>query len=220
MIKLNNSGNINVLVFPLVVTGLLLVGAIGFGFWAFTGMQDYKNNVDAKIATATEIAIKAEDVKKAAEFAEASKNPLKTYSGPDAYGSIRLQFPKTWSAYVDTSNGSIPVNGYFAPDVVPSTIAQSSSFALRVQVQNQSYSNVMNTMNNFVSNKKGTATAYSLPKLPNVVGMRFEGEIQPNKQGSMIVLPLRDKTLQVWTESSSFKEDFDKNILPNLTFSP
>jgi hypothetical protein len=53
-----------------------------------------------------------------------------------------------------------------------------------------------------------------------VTGVRVDGQIADNIQGSMIILPLRDKTQEIWTESNSFLPDFNNNILPNLTFSP
>jgi hypothetical protein len=130
-------------------------------------------------------------------------------------------FPKTWSAYVDESGaGNMGVNGYFYPDIVPATNGKTSTFALRVVVMDQSYNNTMHSYLSFVTAKKGTVVAYSLPKLPKIVGSRLDGEIQPNKQGSMVILPLRDKTFEVWTESPQFLPDFNNNILPNLTFSP
>ena len=32
----------------LILVSVLLVAALGFGGWAFSGRQDYKNNVDQK----------------------------------------------------------------------------------------------------------------------------------------------------------------------------
>jgi hypothetical protein len=48
----SQSGAINALLLPLLVALLLLVGVAVFGVWAFGSRQDYKDNVDAKIATA------------------------------------------------------------------------------------------------------------------------------------------------------------------------
>jgi hypothetical protein len=36
----------------------------------------------------------------------------------------------------------------------------------------------------------------------------------------MIVIPLRDKTLQVWCDRPEFLPDFNNNVLPNFSFSP
>lgn len=211
----------NVLVIPLALITLFFIAAAVFGYWAYGQYQDYKNNVDQKISAANDKAVAAEDVKKDAQFAEAEKSPFKVYKGPESFGAIQVTFPKTWSAYVDegsvTSQG---VNGYFYPNVVPSLTSRDSSFALRVQVLTRSYSSVLQSFSSFVTAKKGTIVPYALPKLPSVVGVRLDGEVVSQKQGAMIILPLRDKTLEVWTEAPAFLPDFNNNILPNLTFSP
>ena len=214
-------GAVNILLAPLILAIIFFLSAIGFGVWAYQGRQDYKNNVDAKVATAVTAAKQDESVIKDKEFAEASKNPLKTYTGPAAYGTVKVQYPRTWSAYIsDTTNSDPYVNGYFFPDVVPDTSNQNTVFALRVQVAQQSYSDVLKGFQSLVQSGKVTVSAYALPKQPSIVGSRVDGQIVNNKSGSMILLPLRDKTLKVWTEAAQFEPDFNNNILPNLTFSP
>src|SRR4051794_27631814 len=106
MSKLNQVGAVNSLLLSLIIAAVLLVGALAFGGWAFSSRQDYKDNTDAKIAKAVEIAKQQESSRKDVEFKEKEKQPLRTYNGPDAYGGIALQYPKTWSGYVDdTGNG-------------------------------------------------------------------------------------------------------------------
>ncbi len=218
--KLRQNGQINILLIPLILISLFFVGAIGFGVYAFQGKQDYKNNVDAKVSVAVDKAVQAEDVKDNAQFAENYKKPLLTYHGPDAYGSVVLQYPRTWSGYVNETVGNNDLDGYFAPGVVPDIAGTSSAFALRIQVVNTSYSNSLLAFSGQVQSHKVTITPYSLPKVPDVVGSRVDGAVEPTKTGSMILLPLRDKTLKVWTNSSDFVPDFNNTILPNLTFSP
>jgi len=46
------------------------------------------------------------------------------------------------------------------------------------------------------------------------------GQIINGKKGSMVMFPLRDKTLKVWTEADQFVGDFNNSVLPNLTFVP
>jgi len=221
MKRFNEVGALNVLLIPLILVVLLFIGAVSFGYWAFSGRQDYKNNVDQKIAVANAQAVKAEDAKNTAQFNESYKQPLKVYSGPSAFGSLQLSYPKTWSGYVnETANGTTDVDGYFAPGVVPDIQSPNSSFALRIQVVDQSYSSVLQQFSNAVISKQVTVTPYHLPKLANIVGSRLDGGIVQNKQGSMVVLPLRDKTMKIWTEATQFEADFNNNILPNFTFSP
>lgn len=208
----------NVLLIPLILASVFLLGTIGFSAWAFGERQDYKNNVDQKIAAAVSEAKKEEGALKDKQYAEAAKLPLKTYNGPEEFGSIVLQFPKTWSAYIVGAAGdSEDYAGYFHPDAVPEVGQESSTFALRIDVVSEPYSEALEQ---YQDEEGISVTPYALPKLPKVTGVRIDGQIEENKKGSMIVLPLRDKTLKIYTESESYLNDFNNNILPNLTFSP
>ena len=215
----SQAGAINTLLLPLLVALLLLVGVAVFGVWAFGSRQDYKDNVDAKITTAVTAAKAAEDKVKDTQFAEQDKNPLKTYTGPAAYGSVTINYPKTWSGYVSDSGNNDPfVDGYFSPGVVPDAQDEKSSFALRVQVSSQSYSETLQSFQN--QDNSVTIQPYALPKVPNVVGVIVTGAIEQDRQGVMVILPLRNTTVKFWTESDAFKNDFSNIILPNASFAP
>lgn len=221
MIKHNQVGAVNGLLVSLIMAVLFLIGAISFGAWAFTERQDYKDNVDQKIAVASEKAKEAEGQRKEKQFAEEAKKPLKTYNGPENYGALKIDFPKTWSGYVeDKGDSGEPLDGYFAPGVVPAANDQNSVFALRIQVVSQSYSQVLQTLSSQQEQGKLTVNAYALPSLPNVVGIKATGQLTEGKNVTMIVLPLRSQAIKIWTEGSQYTSDFDNNILPTLTFSP
>jgi len=214
-------GSMNVLLIPFILVVLFLIAAGAFAVWAFNGRQDFKNHTDQKIASAVEIAKKDTAAADAKQFAEAAKQPLKTYTGPEAYGSIIIKYPRTWSAYVSETDGSsTPVDGYFQPDVVPSILSQTVTFALRLQVVQITYDQVLTQFSGLVKAGSVTVTPFKAPNVPGVVGSRIDGQITTTKRGSMILLPLRDKTLKLWTESSQYQPDFNNNILPNFSFSP
>jgi hypothetical protein len=217
----NQTGAINILLIPVVLLSLFFIGAVSFGIWAYQSRQDYKTNTDQKVDAAVVVAKQQESTVKDKEFAEKEKSPLKGYTGPSAYGSVSIQYPKTWSAYVSDDTNSDPyVNGYFSPGVVPNVTNEKAVFALRVQVVQQSYSDVLTEFQSTVDEGKATVSPYKLPKVPSVVGSRVEGQVEENKTGSMILLPMRDKTLKIWTNASQFRGDLDTYILPNITFSP
>jgi len=215
------SGDIDIWLILFIFVTIFFIGAVSFGVWAFSSRQDYKDNSDAKAAAAVKIAVEKEDVKKNNEFAEAAKNPFRTYVGPEPYGTLHVMYPKTWSAYVDTDGtGNIPVDGYFQPDTVPSVSDQKSSFALRVQISPSSYSSTLNNYNNLVKANLVKVSPFSFPKVSSAIGVRVDGQVDGNKQGSMVLVPLRDKTLKVWITATQYMDDFNNNILPNLTFQP
>ncbi len=208
------------IIITITVLVLLLLGTLGFAIWAYASMMDYKDNSDQKSAKAVAIAVQKESSNKDKEFLEKEKEPLKTYLGPETYGGLSIQYPKTWSGFVtQTDKGSTPIEGYFYPNVVPG-IQSGTNFALRVQVSSQAYDVEMKNMESRVKAGKVTAAPAVLPNVPGVNGTRFTGEVNQGQKSVLVMFPLRDKTIKIWTETPEFLNDFDKIILPNFKFTP
>lgn len=221
--KINNpeAGFVSGTVLALIVVSVVLAGALGFGGWAFMSRQDYKNNSDQKAEAAADVRQQETEDADALRYAEEAKNPLTTHKAPDQYGGVTIQYPKTWSGYVvEGQSSGMPVNNFFHPAVVPDVTERKNAYALRVQVEDKTYDAVIKTFKNDIETNKLKATPYALPKVPDTVGTRFDGEVEKDKQGSLIVLPMRNMTLKVWTEAPGFLADFNNIILANLTFSP
>ncbi len=213
-------GSINILLIPLILAVLFLFGSLAFGLWAYSGRQDYKNNTDAKIAAAVEVAQQETATKKDNEFIEREKEPLKVYQGPSSYGTISMQYPKTWAAYViESDQGSTGVDGYFHPNFVPGTNS-GANYATRLQVVNRSYGDELKAHDGEVKTGKTKAEPYQPPNVSNIVGTKLIGALGDNKNGEMVLLPLRDKTIRLWTESDQYVGDFNTYILPNFKYVP
>jgi hypothetical protein len=208
------------LIISLTLAVIFLLGAIGFGFWAYTNMQDYKYNSDEKVTTAVETAREEVSARKDAEFVEAEKKPTRLYSGPATYGSINFSYPKTWSAFVTDQNSGTTIDGYFHPGVVPG-LQSGTGFALRLQVVSSNYANEVSKWQGQVKSGKVKVSAYKAPLMQSVTGTRVEGEIQSKLQGVLVLLPLRDKTIEISTLSKDqFAGDFDSIVLPSFSFEP
>jgi len=203
-----------------IVLSMLLVITLTFGLWAFAGRQSYKNDVDSRINVAVTNAKKQTQQIDAQNYAQQAEQPLKDFQGPSTYGSLHIKYPKTWSAYINLNDGSNPINGYFEPDYVPDIGSSTSLYALRVVITSNSYAQEMQQFSGSSSSGQSKVSAFSLKSVQGVVGSRIDGQIINNKQGSMILMPLRDKTIEIWTESGQYLNDFNNNILPNITFSP
>lgn len=178
---------------------------------------DLKNNFDQKLSVATEEAAKEISAKKDAELAERGKSPLKTYQGPAAFGSIKIQYPKTWSAFVtEDDNGSTPIDGYFHPGFVPG-LGSGTAFALRLEVTETDYAQLLKK---YESDSKNGKVKVSPHQFGNTAGVRVDGEYDSRKRGSVVLFPLRDKTVRLTAETEQFMNDFNDIILKNFTFSP
>lgn len=220
MNQINQQGSINILLIPLIFTVVALLAMTGFAFWAFTERQDYKENTDEKIESAVTIAVEEAETAKDNEFIEREKEPLKDYRSPSQFGSVFIKYPKTWSAYIDESGrGNTPLQGYFYPSFVPSTNS-GRSYALRVELINRSFSQTVRSYDNFVRSGRLTSNPYQPKNVDDVVGLRLQGEISSGQQGIVILLPVRNQTLLLATESNEFYGDFENHILENLVFEP
>lgn len=216
MRKLDNSGSINVLLIPFIITLVFFLGTFGFAMWAYSERSDYKNNVDEKIATAVQVAKDQLSTEKDNEFIEREKEPLKDYKSPAQLSSVSIKYPKTWSAYVDEGD---KLNGYFSPGYVKGT-RSGAAYALRIELADKPFDEVARSFDSDVKQGKVKTKAYKPVNVKGVVGLRIDGEIDTDKQGVMILIPLREKTLKLWTESDQYKGDLEKHILPNFNFAP
>jgi hypothetical protein len=52
------------------------------------------------------------------------------------------------------------------------------------------------------------------------LGVRLDGTIAENVKGSVILLPLRDKTIRIMTQSATYVADFDKFVVPSISYNP
>jgi hypothetical protein len=218
MKRLSSSEN-GSLVPPLIIVTLLLFVALGFGAWSFMGLQDYKNNSDIKAAAAAKQATDTEALKKDAQFAEAEKSPLKTFTSSETFGSLTFQYPKTWSLYESKTTTAKPLDNFFNPNSVPDE-AFRKPYALRLQVVDVPYITILKGFDKSVASAESSMSAFRFVKVPSVLGSMVKGPVGNSDTGTMVLVPLRDKTLILWTEGTSNSADFVNSVLPSVSFTP
>jgi hypothetical protein len=212
------SGEMNTLTIPFIVTVILVIGLGGFSIWSYLNYTDAKSDLDGKISLAVKAAKKDQSTADDKVFAEQVKLPYLTYNGPSDLGSVNFKYPKTWSVYVekDGTKGSLlslemnptAVNGFdlAAPP------------ALKVSVEDAKYENVVLSYQTKV--KSGELVASPIT-ISGVAGTRFDGLFDKAKpRGSLVVLKIRDKSLQVALGSPDYLQDYNEAVLKNLTFNP
>ena len=77
-----------------------------------------------------------------AQFDERDKSPYLKFIGPEDYGRLEFDYPRTYSMYVanDAEDGGT-YQAYLHPNYVPS-IKSNGQYALQVEILNESYENV------------------------------------------------------------------------------
>ncbi len=204
-----------------IVVILLAVGfvsASAFGVWAFIGMQENQADVDKKIDAAVKVAVQKAETAKDAEFAELEKNPFRTYTGSQTYGTLTFDFPKNWNAFVEETSKTILMNFYAHPGVIPG-LEKNVNFAFRAQIVDSPYQKEAAKYEAAQKSGKVTVTSFRPKLVESELGIQLKGEVVTGKQGMMVMLPQRDKTFMFWTESEEYVSDFTK-IMDTMSFVP
>lgn len=211
---MNERGGISGSLIAIIGLIILLLGAGSAAIWAYVNYTEQKTNVDTKIQAAVADAKKAEDDAEEAKFAEREKEPNRQFAGPDDYGRLTFDYPKTWSVYVakdgSTSDG---FQAYLNPVTVPPVIA-SQQYSLRVTIEQQDYDQVVKSYQLLV--QKGDLKSSATSSNGNS-GTRLDGNFTKNLRGAAVIYKIRDKTVIVQTDADTFKPDFE-NIIKTINF--
>jgi hypothetical protein len=212
---------INFPVVVAVVLGLLAAGGLAAFAWSYSQMLHYRDNSDSIVASAVVDAKEQQLLADEAAFLEESKKPYSNFSGPADFGSVSFDYPKIWSAY-NVKNDKDGYQVYFYPNLMP-PLSEDTALALRFSVENKSYEEVVKTYNADADKGSLTATPLTIGQTEEFAGfkgLRFDGQVGKNLNGSIALFKVRDKTLSLRVDSSNWLNDFDNIILPSLNFVP
>jgi hypothetical protein len=193
----------------LIVGIIFIVTTIGLGgafAWAFMNYSDQKDNVDTKVSSAVTTAVKKQADTDAATFEAQDKKPNRQFAGPEDFGAVHFDYPKTWSTYVsnDASVGGT-FQAYLNPVAVP-PVTGNAQYALRVTIETKDYDSALSQYTSLV--KKGDLKSSTI-KINGVDSTRLDGSFSANIRGSAVVFKIRDKTVTIRSDADTFKTDFD-----------
>jgi hypothetical protein len=192
-----------------VVSIITTIAASGVMIWALINYFDQKNNVDATVSTAVATAKKDQADADEAKFNEREKEPNRQFVGPDDYGQVTFDYPKTWSVYVEKDASTTNIyQAYLNPVAVP-PVTTSQQYALRVTIETKDYDQVLTGYQSLV--KKGDLVS-SAVKIDGDNGTRLDGTFTKDIRGSAVIFKIRDKTVTIRTDADTFRADFDALI--------
>jgi hypothetical protein len=191
------------------------IAAAGLGVWALLNYFDQRDTVQSQVTTAVATAVKEQQDKDAADFLEKEKQPNRQFAGPDDYGSLSFDYPKTWSVYVakDAVAGGA-YEAYLNPVSVPPTSNKEERFALRVVIEQETYEDVIGDYEKLV--KKGDLVSKSAT-INGESATRLEGNFDKDLRGIAVIFRIRDKTVTLTTDAMTFQNDFDA-LVNSITF--
>lgn len=207
--RTGEQGAISGALLAIILLSIAVAGLGALSVWAYMNYDEQKTNVDGKIALAVETAKKEQADTDEAKFLEREKEPNRQFAGPDDYGRLTFDYPKTWSVYVakDVSKGG-SYQAYLNPITVP-TVSERQQFALRVTIEEKDYDAVIQSYQPRVKAGKLKTSAVSANGHD---GTRVEGEFSTDIRGTAVIYKIRDKAVTVRTDADTFKPDFEKLI--------
>ena len=197
-----------------VFGGLFILTLAAF-IWAFTQYLDHKNNVDGKVAAAVTEAEKNKAAELEAGFQAERDRLFNKYTTDPGLANVTLEYPRDWSFYLEQEASSREqINAIFHPTVVAS--GNPGTYGMRMQLVQRLYSEVTDDYRKGVED--GTILA-SPVRNGSVEGLRYEGQIDRDHNGAVVVFPVRDKTLLIFTDSKEYIGVFNEAVA-KLVFTP
>lgn len=212
----NERGSVNPLLVGCILLGILAAGLAGGFIWAYSSFTDQRDNVQAKVNEAVDEAKKTQRTNDEKEFTERLKEPYEQLVGPDDLGRVTFNYPKTWSVYVARDGSNNQFEAYLYPKSVPA-VNTTTAYAARILITPQSYENSLRTYEALV--KRGDLKSSPIT-ISNFTGVRLDGKFSNSRNGAAVVFKVRDKTLTVVTDASTYLGDFNDVILKSLNFNP
>lgn len=210
------------LIKTIVIIALSLVSLtfIGLFIWMYTQYDAARMDVNGQIAEAVAAANEEVTTKLEDEFAEREKEPYRTFAGPEDYGALTFEYPKTWSVYVasDASRGG-DYNAYFNPIEV-GVVSNTTLDALRVSILDTAFDDVVSKYQRELegSEAKLKLDSVTIGQNNDVVANRYTGIIPGTEfNGYIVVFKVRDKTVVLQTDSVLFENDFN-TLLTTVRF--
>lgn len=193
---------------------VLVLALGGLAIWSYLAYSEQKTNVDNKISLAVAEAKNQQATADEEKFAQREREPNRQFVGPDDYGRLVFDYPKTWSVYVakDVSRGG-NYEAYLNPITVP-PVSQTQQVALRVTIEERDYDQVVSSYEALV--KKGDLRSSAVSANGNN-GTRLDGSFSKDIRGAAVIFKVRDKTVTLRTDADTFKPDFE-NIIKTINF--
>lgn len=194
----------------IAITALALLVIIfgGFGAWSYMQYTKSSTDVNGQVEDAVAKAIKEQVEADEKKFTEREKQPLRQFAGPDDYGRLTFDYPKTWSAHQGSDiskGGGVTYTAFLHPILVPA-ITDSQKIAIRISIEQKLYEDVLKGYEKLLKKGDLQSTAWSNGKYS---GTLITGQFNKDIRGRAVVLKMRDRTLTIRSDADVFKDDFD-----------
>ncbi len=214
---MNSRGIVNVLLVTAIFMTFTTLALGGTSIYFISEYNKAKTTVDQQKADAAAAAREEQKQADEAEFVQRQKEPNRNYSAPLVLGALNISYPRNWNLYAEEKpEAGLQLNLFWNPDLVQSENTYDGTYALRAILEKTVYNLAVAKRQSAV--EKGELTAEPIT-VSGINGTRYRGRVAENHTGILVILPIRDKTLSIWTESIDYTNDFN-TIIERLAVSP
>ena len=204
----------------LVTAAFMTITTLALGGTSIYFISEYnqaKTTVDQQKAEAAATARDEQKQADEADFVQRQKEPYRSYSAPLVFGALTIAYPRNWNLYAEErAEAGQQLNLFWNPDLVQSEDTYDGTYSLRTLLERTVYTAAIAKRQSAV--EKGELTAEPIT-VSGINGTRYRGRVAENHTGILVILPIRDKTLSLWTESTDYANDFN-TIIERLAVSP
>lgn len=141
---------------------------------------------------------------------KANELPYRTYTALPADGGFSLNIPKSWSLYAGHNADNVTQLQLLAdPEVVNNNLGPRAinTHALRLTLLSKTQAAVIRGYDDKIKKKEVTSKTV---QVSGISATWLEGSIDDNRHtGVVVILPLRDKTMVIGTDSRDYLEEFN-----------
>lgn len=211
--------NLHIVLTIFLGLGMLLFGVLAV--LAYNHDATSTANINQTVAKAKSEA--AAKQKKADDEANriANELPYRTYTALPVDGGFSLKIPKSWSIYAaHGSDSAVTQLDLMADlDVVNNNLASKAlnTHAFRLQLLNKTQTTVIRSYDDKIKKKEVSSKTI---QVSGINATWLEGSIDDQRHnGVVVILPVRDKTMVINTDSRDFLTEFNQ-ILAEAKINP
>lgn len=151
------------------------------------------------------------------QFAQDTIKDTRTYESPADYGSFVLTLPKSYSLWVNPQANGV-INGVSNPNAVD---GKADVQAFRFEQTTTPFSSTKQRYDAFTKDKKNNVRVEEVT-VSGIKGYKYTGLIdkKTNIEGTYIILPIRDKSLVLQTDSNKDYLDAFNSIIGQIKLNP
>jgi hypothetical protein len=198
-----DEGEVNILLISTIVFGIIALGFSITSVLAITDAQHSRSTLDSQKKTAYSSGQNDQKAQDAKDQLAANESPFRSYVASELFGNFEIKFPKNWNAYVvEDLSSTTQVNLTLQPDLVRLNGGQgkANNYAFRALLIKTDSTTLNKTFADRIKNKKLTTKNVTVS---GITATQYIGALDDTHNGIMTVVPVRDKSLELITDSTT-----------------